>query len=79
MTFLLAPKRFFFYFYFFYIESRMSSIHFYLAQFRQILFLGLSKYLPESDFYLPRATGQVVINVIHKVSLDKWCTCTQNW
>ena len=43
------------------IESRMSTITFQLARFRQMLFLGLPKCLPESEFYLPRAIGQVLI------------------
>ena len=34
------------------------------CRFGQLLFLGLSKCLPESDFYLPRAIGQVLTALI---------------
>ena len=39
----------------------MSKIHFWFAQFVQLLFLGRSKYLPESDFYLRQAFGQMLM------------------
>ena len=37
----------------------MPSGHVVLRVVEQLLFLGLSKCLPESDFYLPRAFGLV--------------------
>ena len=44
-----------------YVLSSQYSVHFQPARFGQLLFLGLSKCLPESDFYLPRAIGQVLM------------------
>ena len=45
------------------MESSMSQYILSLLEgrFGQLLFLGLSKCLPESDFYLPRAIGQVLM------------------
>ena len=56
---------------FFCIDSCMSTIHFKLAWFRQLLFRGLSKCLPKLDFYLPWASGQVLMS--HPVSVLLSC------
>ena len=57
MTFLLAPKRKIL---FFVLKVVCPQYIFRsIDRFWQLLFLGLSKCLPESDFYLPRAIGEV--------------------
>ena len=43
------------------IESCMPTMHFQLAKFGQLLFLGLSKCQPVSDFHLPQAIRQVLM------------------
>ena len=64
MTFLLALKRKCFFFLVLKVVCPWI-LHFKRAQFGQLNFLGLSKCLPESDFYLPQSIGQVLMHLVH--------------
>ena len=65
MTFILAPKR---KQVIFCIES---CIHNCLPDSgKVVLFLGLSKCFPESDFYLPRGIGQVLMYTCSTLMCD---------
>ena len=57
MTFLLAPKKIFL----FVLEVICPQYTFSLPDSGNCYFPFFSNYLPESDFYLPQAIGQVLM------------------